>query len=199
MESKETSYMLFLFGDYKGGENFVNAVFQEFTPILTNDYIKFVWGDFGVVSHFKTDLPFEDLSEFVNLQLGGMVDQYFLLEKTDKTSAYGPEEIVSYVLDLETKIERPEQPNVADELEREAELDRVIQYFMSSMSDEESDSLLELEDDDDDDNEIELIKIRNAKNKSLTLDQILDKINDEGIQSLSKKEKKQLENYANGK
>jgi hypothetical protein len=127
-----------------------------------------------------------------------MVDQYFLMEKTDKMSAYGPDEVIGYVLDLESDLKKPENPMITDLKEREEELDRVIQYFMSSMNEDDMDILNDT-DEDDEDNEIELIKSRNKKEKSISLDQILDKITDKGMKALSKKEKQQLEKYANGK
>lgn len=199
MEPKETSYMLFIFGDYKNGEKYIESIMSEFTPIITTDYLKFVWGDYGVVVHFKSDLNFNDLSEFVSIQLEMMVDQYFLLEKTDNVSAFGPEEIVGYVLDLDSNLKRPEPTQVKDEQEREEELNRIIEYFMSNMSEEENGMTFDMDDDDLDDDEIKRIQLSNIQNKSLTLDQILDKIAEKGIKSLSKKEKQQLEKYADGK
>jgi len=198
MSTEETHYMLFLYGDYENGEKYINNLLGELSPIISNEYLKFIYGDYGVVVHFKTDVDFADLNEFIRMNLAGMVDQYFLMEKTDKMSAYGPDEVIGYVLDLESDLKKPENPMITDLKEREEELDRVIQYFMSSMNEDDMDILNDT-DEDDEDNEIELIKSRNKKEKSISLDQILDKITDKGIKALSKKEKQQLEKYANGK
>jgi hypothetical protein len=198
MSTEETHYMLFLYGDYENGEKYINNLLGELSPIISNEYLKFIYGDYGVVVHFKTDVDFADLSEFIRMNLAGMVDQYFLMEKTDKMSAYGPDEVIGYVLDLESDLKKPENPMITDLKEREEELDRVIQYFMSSMNEDDMDILNDT-DEDDEDNEIELIKSRNKKEKSISLDQILDKITDKGMKALSKKEKQQLEKYANGK
>lgn len=198
MSTEETHYMLFLYGDYENGEKYINNLLGELSPIISNEYLKFIYGDYGVVVHFKTDVDFVDLNEFIRMNLAGMVDQYFLMEKTDKMSAYGPDEVIGYVLDLESDLKKPENPMITDLKEREEELDRVIQYFMSSMNEDDMDILSDT-DEDDEDNEIELIKSRNKKEKSISLDQILDKITDKGMKALSKKEKQQLEKYANGK
>ena len=198
MSTEETHYMLFLYGDYENGEKYINNLLGELSPIISNEYLKFIYGDYGVVVHFKTDVDFADLDEFIRMNLAGMVDQYFLMEKTDKMSAYGPDEVIGYVLDLESDLKKPENPMIRDLKEREEELDRVIQYFMSSMNEDDMDILNDT-DEDDEDNEIELIKSRNKKEKSISLDQILDKITDKGMKALSKKEKQQLEKYANGK
>jgi hypothetical protein len=198
MSTEETHYMLFLYGDYENGEKYINNLLGELSPIISNEYLKFIYGDYGVVVHFKTDVDFADLNEFIRMNLAGMVDQYFLMEKTDKMSAYGPDEVIGYVLDLESDLKKPENPMITDLKEREEELDRVIQYFMSSMNEDDMDILNDT-DEDDEDNEIELIKSRNKKEKSISLDQILDKITDKGMKALSKKEKQQLEKYANGK
>lgn len=198
MSTEETHYMLFLYGDYENGEKYINNLLGELSPIISNEYLKFIYGDYGVVVHFKTDVDFADLDEFIRMNLAGMVDQYFLMEKTDKMSAYGPDEVIGYVLDLESDLKKPENPMITDLKEREEELDRVIQYFMSSMNEDDMDILNDT-DEDDEDNEIELIKSRNKKEKSISLDQILDKITDKGMKALSKKEKQQLEKYANGK
>jgi len=196
MNTEETNYMLFLYGDYENGEKYINNLLGELSPIISNEYLKFIYGDYGVVVHFKTDVDFSDLNEFIRMNLSGMVDQYFLMEKTDKMSAYGPDEVIGYVLDLESNLKRPENPMITDLKEREEELDRVIQYFMSSMNEDDMDTINDVDDEDDD---IELIKSRIKKEKPISLDQILDKITDKGIKALSKKEKQQLEKYAHGK
>jgi len=200
MQTKHTKYLLFLFGNYRGGGKLIEAITGEFTPIISNDYLKFIWGDNGAVIHFQSDLPFEQVSDFVELQLGGMVEQYFLMESTENTTAYGPDESISYLMDIDTEIQRP-QP-IDNNIEREEELDKVIKYFMDNFTYEDEDSNFSInfnDEDDEDDNEIEMIKMRSSNENVLTLDQLLDKITEKGIKSLSKKEKQQLEKYANGK
>jgi len=200
MQTKHTKYLLFLFGNYRGGGKLIEAITGEFTPIISNDYLKFIWGDNGAVIHFQSDLPFEQVSDFVELQLGGMVEQYFLMESTENTTAYGPDESISYLMDIDTEIQRP-QP-IDNNIEREEELDKVIKYFMDNFTYEDEDSNFSInfnDEDDEDDNEIEMIKMRSSNENVLTLDQLLDKITEKGIKSLSKREKQQLEKYANGK
>jgi len=197
MNTQHTNYLLFLFGNYRGGEKFINSIMGEFSPIISNDYLKFIWGDYGAVVHFQSDVPFEDLSEFVSLQLGGMVEQYFLVEKTDKTSAFGDEKSLTHLLDLETPIEDSGKRILDNIRNRDEEMEKLAEFFMSSFKDEILDN--EFDEEDDDDNEINMIKLRSSKENNLTLDQLLDKITEKGIKSLSKKEKQQLEKYANGK
>jgi DNA-directed RNA polymerase specialized sigma subunit len=70
------------------------------------------------------------------------------------------------------------------------ELESIIEFFKSINSDD----LVEEEDED------EIIKLKKSKKKeSPNIDQILDKIVDKGMNSLTKKEKKILDNYADGK
>lgn len=129
-----------------------------------------------------------------------MVEQYFLMESTKNTTAYGPDESISYLMDIDTEIQRP-QP-IDNNTEREEELDKVIKYFMDNFTYEDENSNFSInfnDEDDEDDNEIEMIKMRSSNENVLTLDQLLDKITEKGIKSLSKKEKQQLEKYANGK
>jgi hypothetical protein len=199
MHSKNTRYLLFLFGNYRGGEKLIESITTTFTPVISNDYLKFIWGDNGAVIHFESDLPFSEVSDFITLQLGGMIEQYFLMEATENILAQGPDDTISYLMDLDTEIRRPEP--IDENLEKEEEFDRVIKYFMENYSEPKDFEFTfdNMEDLDDEDNEIDLIKMRYSRDNVLTLDQLLDKITEKGIKSLSKKEKQQLEKYANGK
>ncbi len=72
--------------------------------------------------------------------------------------------------------------------------------FFNNEEVNENEEVIEFEEEEEFD--IDVSKLRDLLNKKveekeLTLDEILDKINTQGIYSLTDKEKKQLDNYAN--
>lgn len=193
MEPKEEkSYLLLVYGNYDGGEKFVKEIVNQFAPVLSSNMMKYTWGENGLVCHFESDVDFDDLQIFVQDIMGMMCEQYFFMEKPDKLSVHGPQDIVEHLFELENNIDGYVYKNENLEDPNGMELDKIMEFFMS-INDEVESAI----NDDDEDNEIEIIKKSKKKKPEPNIDDILDKMIDKGKDSLTKKEKKILDNYSN--
>ena len=193
MEPKEEkSYLLLVYGNYDGGEKFVKEIVNQFAPVLSSNMMKYTWGENGLVCHFDSNVDFEDLQMFVQDIMGMMCEQYFFMEKPDKLSVHGPQEIVEHLFELENNIDGYVYKNENLEDPNGMELDKIMEFFMS-INDEVESAI----NDDDEDNDIEIIKKSKKKKPEPNIDDILDKMIDKGKDSLTKKEKKILDNYSN--
>lgn len=193
MEAKEEkSYLLLVYGNYDGGEKFVKEIVNQFAPVLSSNMMKYTWGENGLVCHFDSNVDFEDLQMFVQDVMGMMCEQYFFMEKPDKMSVHGPQEIIEHLFELENNIDGYVYKNQNLEDPNGMELDKIMEFFMS-INDEVESAI----NDDDEDNEIEIIKKSKKKKPEPNIDDILDKMIDKGKDSLTKKEKKILDNYSN--
>ena len=193
MEAKEEkSYLLLVYGNYDGGEKFVKEIVNQFAPVLSSNMMKYTWGENGLVCHFDSNVDFEDLQMFVQDIMGMMCEQYFFMEKPDKMSVHGPQEIIEHLFELENNIDGYVYKNENLEDPNGMELDKIMEFFMS-INDEVESAI----NDDDEDNDIELIKKSKKKKPEPNIDDILDKMIDKGKDSLTKKEKKILDNYSN--
>lgn len=195
MEPKEEkSYLLLVYGNYDGGEKFVKEIVNQFAPVLSSKMMKYTWGQNGLVCHFESDVDFDDLQMFVQDTMGMMCEQYFFMEKPDKMSVHGPQEILEHLFESKNDVDGYVYNNPNQEDHNGMELDKIMEFFMSIKEDVES----TLEDDDEEDNVIEILK-KSKKKPEPNIDDILDKMIDKGKDSLTKKEKKILDNYSNGK
>ena len=196
MEPKEEkSYLLLVYGNYDGGEKFVKEIVNQFAPVLSSKMMKYTWGENGLVCHFESDVDFDDLQIFVQDIMGMMCEQYFFMEKPEKMSVHGPQDIVEHLFELKNDIDGYVYNNPNQEDHNGMELDKIMEFFMSIKEDVES--TLE-EEDDEEDKVIEILK-KSKKKPEPNIDDILDKMIDKGKDSLTKKEKKILDNYSNGK
>jgi len=63
-KNNEKNYMLFIYGNFKGGDKLVSEIMSSLEPVLSSDCLKFTYGDFGIVAHFRTTYSFNELSEY---------------------------------------------------------------------------------------------------------------------------------------
>ena len=192
---EEKNYMLFIYGDFKGGEKLAYEIISTLEPVMSSRAIKYIWGDFGIVAHFKTTFPFSELSQYCEDVLNVWVTQYFLLENNGNLYARGEDDNANYLMDLNI-----EESNQTDEIEDVKDFSDLYKEFMNKLNNGQIEMYSEDEEDYDDEDvdEIELIRNRNTQTEVVSLNDILDKISEKGIESLTKKEKRTLKEYANG-
>ncbi len=51
MKSQDKRYMLFIFGDFTEMENFINDISYQLVTVVSSEYLKFNYGEFGMVLH----------------------------------------------------------------------------------------------------------------------------------------------------
>ncbi|MFN9902262.1 MAG: hypothetical protein ACK55Z_26475, partial [bacterium] len=94
---KERTYLLFIYGVFKDDER-VKGTVSALLPVLSTKTMKYIWGDYGIVCMFSSNIRFAELSDFVFAHISGESNQYFLTEKTDKLSVYGPDRVMEHLL-----------------------------------------------------------------------------------------------------
>ena len=181
---KDPAYMLFLFGDFSDLESITQELSIQFLPFVTSPYLKYTYGEFGVVFHFRSGETFADLKEYVDMSLNEIVDQYYLMEATKNVDIKMDRKLKKDFLNIdgETKKEQPKTGTIDVESkvrERREELRNFTFEFMLPMDMN--------------------FNPKQEPDYLPTVDEILDKISEKGIETLTEKEKEILDNYGKRK
>jgi hypothetical protein len=179
---EEKTYMLFIYGDFKDKEEGVEELALQLIPIVSSDFVKYNYGDHGVVYHFSTKEDFSDLKEYVDMILNGIIEQYFLMEKTENSFIFMPKILKDDLLKINKK-ENNDTKNGKIEINTNfkpyeyKDTDKIINMFMPIFDPED-------------------IIYTPYEIYEPTVDEILEKITEKGIESITKQEREILENYA---
>ena len=164
-------YFLILFGDFES-EDICKEVALTITPLVDSPHLKFNHSKGNLIFHFASEVSQEEIYDYVMGSLFDLCSSFLLTENTDKVSLFLPSKIKQHLLDLENEGEDVEvkinlnQTRSLEDLEREED-------FVALLLDEVKKQV-----------------------KKPSLDQLLDKINTKGIDSLSKFEKDVLDEYS---
>ena len=170
-------YILFAFGDYDEKKELVNLVLDFVTQISTTD-VKYQYGETGIIVTFTSDSKINDISDFFEKNIVSITSMYFVFP-VDKNSIMSMEDETHQHLFgkmNETSNGYFNENNTS------------ISYYFDSDTDSLNEKLAE-----------ELFKTivqLKVQEKELSLDEILDKINDNGITSLTDSELTTLENHS---
>jgi hypothetical protein len=184
---KERGYLLFMYGKFKNDEK-VKNILQELVPVVSSNAVKFTWGDYGIVAYFVSNTRFVELQDFIYSHMSGKCKQYFLTEKTDKLSVHGPDDIIDHLFGSEIV----GVPEVKNDIEK---FNEFLEFFvMDELT--KNPSILDVSDEDDND-DFKMV-FKKSKHRP-SLDELLEKIQINGIKALSLEEKKLLDDYSHGK
>ena len=181
---QDPSYMLFIFGDFDEQENLATNLSSQLLTVVSSPFLKFTYGEYGVVFHFRSKEVFSDLKEYVDMGMSEITEQYFLMEVTKNIDIKMPRKLKKDFLNIDGEEKKKEtrtgEINVESKLkERREELKNFTFEFLmptdfNQMVQKEPDYLP-------------------------TVDEILDKISEKGIETLTEKEKEILDNYGKRK
>lgn len=195
-ENPMDDYLLFVFGNLTV-EGSQDEIASALLPITKNEKVKFIYGSYHMVVNLETDLPFDELKEYIYETLKSDMFEYFLMPMSDKTSVKLPESMAEHLFDLENDTDKVHvftQLDVEELKKRDKqtdeELDLIINYFLSN-------SEFEFTSDDEEDEEDDLIKQVMNKPKQPSIDELLEKIVENGMDSLTLQEKQLLDEYSN--
>ena len=88
METLDKRYMLFLFGDFSLTETFADEISYHLISVVSSKFLKFNYGEFGMVCHFRSGETFDNLKEYVDMVLNDTIEQYFLVDVGDNFDMY---------------------------------------------------------------------------------------------------------------
>lgn len=181
---QDPAYMLFIFGDFDEQENLATNLSSQLLTVVSSPFLKFTYGEYGVVFHFRSKEVFSDLKEYVDMGMSEITEQYFLMEVTKNFDVKMPRKLKKDFLNIDNEEKKKENKtgeiNVESKLkERREELRNFTFEFLmptdfNQMVQKEPDYLP-------------------------TVDEILDKISEKGINSLTETEKEILDNYGKRK
>jgi hypothetical protein len=171
-------YLITVFGDFSESKN-VDEVTTSLRPLIDSENLTFNYNEHSLIVHFSADMSLQVLSNYVKDVLYLKADMV-LISPSDVTSILANEEFMNKLLKHQTS---NDVSDVSLEFVDSKPFERLHEEMMS------------LDEDDDEEDEIKTI-IQRAKKKTLSLDDLLDKITEKGIDSLTNKEKKLLQNLS---
>lgn len=167
------NYLLFVYFDntVEDSEKMTNEIAKDIAEQMSSKEAKFMFGDKHAIFHFASNLKIEELGGWIDI-INEKLDcfQYFLTQKPKNSVSNMPKDNLDHLLSLRKTKTKKETPKLRTKGIRTNE------YFFDI-----SDLIL------------------NFKRKevcNMTLDELLDKISNEGIDSLSEVEKQKLEEYS---
>lgn len=168
------NFLLIIFGNFKN-PSVAQDIAINLTPIVDSEYLKFISSKFYMTANFISDIPREEIDEYLKVALQSIEVDYFLVEIHDNLSVNFPKEIVSHLFNLEV-------PSGISFVGIDTSQIHMKTVNQNTDNTEDIASLL-----------FDKIKQNIAQP---TLDQLLDKIKNKGMKSLSPYELGVLENYS---
>jgi hypothetical protein len=168
-------YLLTVFGEFETKEMCQNVALS-ITPIVDSPNLKFQHSKGVLLFHFSSEIPKEEIYEYVKGVLYGLSESFILTTITDDVSVSMPEDIYNHLFDLDS---------ANGEIDMKLDMTR-IKNNLDFMEQEEDDLVALL---------LEEMRENNVIKKP-SLDQILDKVLTNGMESLSPFEKDTLETYS---
>lgn len=182
---QDPSYMLFIFGDFDEQENLATNLSSQLLTVVSSPFLKFTYGEYGVVFHFRSKELFSDLKEYIDMGMSEITEQYFLMEVTKNMDIKMPRKLKKDFLNIDGEEKKKEtrtgEINVESKLrERKEELRNFTFEFLMPT-------------------DFNQMVQNNEPDYLPTVDEILDKISEKGINSLTEQEKEILDNYGKRK
>ena len=166
-------YLLTIFGEFKSDEIY-KEIAIALSPVVDSPNLKFQFTKGVLIFHFASEMDMSDIHEYLEITSYGLYESFILSEYTDKVSVFMSDENKKHLFDLETN-----EGN--DGIEMVLVPRNGVQYM-----------------DNTEDDEFVALLLNEVKKhvKAPTLDQLLEKIKNEGVESLTAFEKGTLDNYS---
>ena len=178
MKKKEFNYTLIILN--KGIEGEVVEIAEDISIVCNTEEVNYFFNESHYIYTFKTKESFSMIKEWAEMVLTDFGDGYILL----------PYDVENSLINLPNNVKTHLFSKNTDEV-NETELINHLNTKLKQDFDFLYQEIVDKEDDDD-----EIVKIRNRKSKK-TLNQILDKIFDKGIDSIGDDEKQILKEISN--
>ena len=165
-------YLLTIFGDFKNNE--CEEIARCMEPLIDSTHLKFQYRNGVILFHFASEILMEDIHEFLELTSHEMYDSFILSEYNDKVSVFMVDDMKEHLFDLDNE----SKGEITIELTPNNRFENIY-------------------DDEEEDDIVTLLLNEVKKNLKLpSMDQLLDKINEHGVESLTPYEKATLDNYS---
>lgn len=169
------NYLLTIIGEFQT-KDMCKSIALSLTPIVDSPSLKFHYGKNVLVFHFSSEVSQVEITDYIQGILFGISDFFILNKMTEDVSVLMPKDVSTHLFDLET---------VGEDVDTILDMTR-IKNNLDFMEQEEDDLVALL---------LEEMRENNVIKKP-SLDQILDKVLTNGMESLSPFEKDTLETYS---
>jgi hypothetical protein len=170
------NYLLFVYYDdtVENSEEKTNDIGGQISDVMTSKEIKFMFGDKHAIFHFASDLSLSEMGELLNIisyEISGF--EFFLTQKTKNNFSNFPEDNLNHLLSLRktTKKKTPVAPP-----------------RLRTNDIKEGETFMDIAD--------LIFNLKRQEVCNMTLDELLDKIIDQGTDSLTDLEKQKLDEYS---
>jgi hypothetical protein len=157
---------------------------MQFITVTSSEYLKFTYGEYGVVLHFRSKETFNDLKEYVDMVFNDITEQYFLIEVSGNFDIKMPRKLKKDFLNIDGDLKKEEPKtggikidDITEEKRKNISFEIYYPIMDGGLFGQEKPYIIE----------------------EPTVDEILEKITEKGIESLTEKEKEILENYGKSK
>ena len=165
-------YLLTVFGNFELEQ--CEEIAHCLEALVDSPHLKFQYRNGVIVFHFASEFKMVDVDEFLKLIHHDLYDSFILSEYDDNVSVFMKEDMKQHLFDMETETEGA----ITFDLEPRNGFD--MSY-----------------DEEDEDDIVTTLMNQVKKNLQIpTLDQLLDKVADNGVESLTPYEKATLDNYS---
>ena len=187
-----TKYILFVFAKNDNPKEFTEQIAEELCVISDTPNLNFYFGPESSVFTISTLDSHQDVIDYVDMILDVGDIMYVLLPYTSDNLSYGlPEKISKHLFNDGINDFMSEKPN--NSYTEEFEVRKMIQDKIRDTINLNIDNF-DFDYDEDEWSDIDEIK---NKQRSPSLDELLEKIKEKGLNSLTEKELSQLNKYSN--
>jgi hypothetical protein len=166
-------YLLIVFGNFKT-KKIIERIAKGMVPLVDTPHLKFQHTNGSLIIHFGSEVSQTEICDFLTGIFYGFTDTFILTEMTDKVSLIMSDSVKAHLLDLdkdsddtEIKIDMTKMSKSNDD---EYEMGNLTEELVGILLDEFKEEV-----------------------KTPSLNELLDKINEKGIKSLSEYEKELLD------
>lgn len=175
-DKPSTKYFVILFGSYFGNKTEVERIFSSFSPILSSEYLKFHYETEYAVAYFETKETPKVVKRVCVEKLCNLTNNFFIVPNNKNLIHSLSPELESFLKNLDdfSDISLEKNNNIMSEDEDKEFFNEFLEGIWEKFGG------------------------KNSKNEiGISLDEILDKITESGVESLTKKEINKLYEYSN--
>jgi hypothetical protein len=170
------NYLLFVYyhTDVKNSEQKTQEIGALISDVMTSKEIKFMYGDIHSIFNFSSNLSFDEMKGFVDIVVDDVQEfEYILIPKPRNIGSNFNEDNLKHLLSLKKKPKEKFKP---------------VTPKLRTNDIRDGETFMDIAD--------IILNLKRPEVCNLTLDELLDKMVDQGIESLSDIERKKLEEYS---
>lgn len=175
-------YLVISYGDFKDNSK-VTYLVDSISEITMTEMVKYKVLENSIIVNFGTNIEFSKLKEYFSLLFERISNFYFIIEQNENTIISLPDNENDSFSNLTSKKLDFNIDKLTDDL--------LVDSFIFSSLESIKEDLNYIDDEEEED-----VLIKKSIKKEYTIDEILDKINEKGISSLTEEENNYLKNLS---